>query len=148
MVWEPKSIEEQIECLARLTGAPESFVGQVKVLFLNKGIALDEDATPYVNALEEAFRREEAIRAGARRTRENVTRLQGNVGKIGRAYVRQIERLKKIQAGLRGAPGPLRRIEHTRAAATEVSIPGDHRSFVTRLEQEHMPMVPGPSDPQ
>ena len=54
-----KSIGDEIEMLAKLTGAPPEFVEQVRALFLNKAISLDEDATPYSAALEEAFVRAE-----------------------------------------------------------------------------------------
>ena len=69
MTFEPKSIADHIDCLARLTGAPRSFVLQVKDLFGRKGISLETDASPYLAALEEAFRREESIRTSARRAR-------------------------------------------------------------------------------
>ena len=86
MQFEPKSISEQIECLARLTAAPGSFVVQVKSLFSRKGISLDEDATPYLKALEEAFKREENIRSTTQRARQNIRKLQKNFNRIGQAY--------------------------------------------------------------
>ena len=63
MNFQPKSICDHIECLSRLTGAPDAFITQVKALFAKKGISLNADASPYLKALEEAFRREESIRA-------------------------------------------------------------------------------------
>ena len=65
MTCEPKSISDHIDCLARLMIAPQSFVMQIEDLFSKKGISLDEDAEPYLQALEEAFKREESIRASA-----------------------------------------------------------------------------------
>ena len=82
MSYEPKSIEQQIDCLARLTGAPESFVNQVRQLFNSKGISLDDDAEPFVPALEEAFRREESIRCSTHRARQNLSKLQESFRKI------------------------------------------------------------------
>ena len=128
---EPKTIAEHIECLARLTGAPRSFVLQVKELFSVKGISLRDDAAPYLNALEEACRREESIRETARRARQSVARLRQGFDKIGKAYVRK-------QSALGSAGG----------RPSEVAIPGDHRTFVSSQQNDDWPMVPGPDDVQ
>lgn len=147
-MYEPKSIADHIECLARLTGAPQSFVMQIKDLFSKKGISLDEDAEPYLQALEEAFRREEAIRASTRRVHDNVARLQNNFSRIGKAYVRQLKQLKRIQSHLEGH----KKTTHTVKAKSdrvEMSIPGgDHRTLVTRQQLDDYPMVPGPEEIQ
>ena len=63
MPGEPRTIDEHILCLARLTGASETFVCEVRALFLRRGIALDSNAAPYLAALEDAFLREERTRA-------------------------------------------------------------------------------------
>src|SRR5262245_9682028 len=97
MTFDPKSISEQIDCLARLTGAPRSFVTQVRALFTRKGISLDTDATPYVRALEDAFRREETIRVSAQRAKQNMTKLQDNFHRISKAYVQQLQQLRATQ---------------------------------------------------
>ena len=49
-------------------------------------------------ALEEAFRREEHIRTSTQRARENIARLHNNFNRVGKAYVRQLEHLRKIQS--------------------------------------------------
>lgn len=139
MTFEPKSIAEHIECLARLTGASESFVGQVRVLFSNKGIPLDSDATPYLQALDEAFRREESIRNNSLRSRRHLARTRENFRKIGKAYVRQLEQNRR-QAPLRTA--------RRKTTLEDLSVSADHRSLVTRPEHDHLPLVPGPDDPQ
>jgi hypothetical protein len=143
MEFEPKSILQQIECLARLTGASESFVGQVKALFTQKGISLDEDASPYLHALEEAFRREESIRSNSSRARKSLSGLQSNFNKIGQAYVKQIDQLRKMRSNLQG-----RRRKRGRLSIPPVSIQGDHRTYVTPPQRETMPMVPGPEEIQ
>ena len=152
MSFEPKTIREHIECLARMTGASDSFIGQVQDLFVKRGIPLESDATPYLQALDEAFRREESIRANAQRARQNLTGLQTNFNRIGQAYVKKLEQLKKIQSGLREqkAQQRVRRIQQQRQrqSAPTVTIEGDHRTYVTRPQREDLPMVPGPSDPQ
>ena len=146
----PPSIADEIESLARLTGAPQSFVIQVKDLFSRKGISLDSDASPYVKALEEAFRREENIRSTAARAKENLSKLHSNFDKIGKAYVKQLGELKE-------ARNRLKRASEGRAVSRptdwkgldEVSVPGgDHRTFVSRQEQDKFPMVPGPDEQQ
>jgi hypothetical protein len=149
MTFEPKTIADHIDCLARLTGAPRSFVLQVKDLFSRKGISLEADAAPYLAALEEAFRREESIRASARRARRNIARTHENFSKIGRNYVRQFERMRKMQSNLRGAASKARPRRATRGTGgAQIAIPGDHRSIVTRQESDDLPMVPGPKEKQ
>jgi ABC-type transporter Mla subunit MlaD len=143
MTFEPKTIDEQIESLAQLTGATESFVGQVKSLFTKKGISLGSDATPYLRALEEAFRREESIRTNSQRAKESIAALQQNFSKIGQAYVRQVEQLKKIQSNLRDQTNRLRRQDTEGESETK---PGGR--YVTRRQREDFPMVPGPEEVQ
>jgi hypothetical protein len=142
MEFSPKSISEHIECLARLTGAPRMFVRQVKALFTTKGISLDSDAAPYLRALDEAFRREESIRANSQRARETISRLQDDFSRIGRAYVQQLQRLKRLRSTLRGQARPHRR------GSRPVTIQGDHRSFITRQQRDDVPLVPGPEEAQ
>lgn len=147
MTFDPKSIADQIECLARLTGAPESFVGQVRSLFSTKGISLDEDATPYLKALEDAFRREENIRANAQRARENVDLLRERFSKIGAAYA---ENFSKLQLGGKQRARKLRdKLTKTgESGSTTVIVPDGHRSYVMPHQKDVMPMVPGPEEPQ
>jgi hypothetical protein len=120
---EAKSIRDQIDCLARLTGAPDSFVEQVRDLFTRKGISLDDDSSPYVRALEEAFIREESIRVGALAARPSVAHAER-------------------------APEPrlARRPEETPRYRPLVA---DVRPMlVTRRQHEDVPLVPGPEELQ
>jgi len=142
MRFELKTIADHIESLARLTGAPRSFVCQVKDLFSRKGISLESDASPYLRALEEAFKREEAIRTSAHRARRNIARLAENFNRIGRTYVRQLEELRKIQSGLQGRAADLPpRQASSRGAAKR-------RSFMVPQVSDHLLMVPGPEEDQ
>lgn len=146
MLRPPRSIAEHIECLARLTGAPISFVDQVRSLFTTKGISLDTTAAPFLEALEEAFRREERIRNNSYRLRQNLSKLQENFKRIGRAYVNHLDQIVEARGK---APASRRKgASRTAARPTRITIKGDHRTFVTRTEREELPMVPGPSDPQ
>jgi hypothetical protein len=144
MSWQPKSIDEQIECLARLTGAPGTFVQQVRSLFTSKGISLDTDAEPFVEALEEAFRREENIRFGTRRAKENLDRMQHDFERVGRAYISQLGSRKERQSPRARAP----RSERHDGDVRHVTIRGDHRTFVMRPVREELPLVPGPRELQ
>ncbi|NIM01062.1 MAG: hypothetical protein GTN89_09175 [Acidobacteria bacterium] len=138
---EPKTLAEQISVLAQLTGAPQTFVLQVKELFSRKGIPLDSDAGPYLKALEEAFKREESIRCTTERARDNIKRLQNNFNRIGEAYVKQLAELNKLRGGAQKKKGA--------AGSSEVQIPGgNHRSFVTPAQSDKFPMVPGPKEEQ
>jgi hypothetical protein len=147
MDYDTKSIAKQIDCLARLTGAPTSFVDQVRELFTRKGISLEEDSSPYVRALEEAFIREESIRASAQQAGARVAPVGTDFKKVGKAYVQQLERLRRVQAGLRDKRKGSRK---TVPESTQVSIDPEisSRSLVTRQQREDMPMVPGPEDIQ
>jgi len=145
----PNTIAEHIDCLARLTGAPASFIEQVRALFVMKGISLDEQAEPFLEALEEAFRREECIRASADRARQNLTKIQDSFRKVGKAYVEQLSQLKKIKSSLQKQSSQVRREAiQSRPKTTRVTIKGNHRSYVTKPVREDIPLVPGPKEIQ
>ena len=129
----PSTIAEHIDCLARLTGAPDSFIEQVRALFTMKGISLDDEVEPFLEALEEAFRREECIRASAERSRKNLTKIQDSFRRVGKAYVDQLSQLKKIKSSLqKQSSGVRRQAVRSRPKTTRVTIKGNHRSYVTK----------------
>jgi hypothetical protein len=141
MDYEPKSIDEQIDCLARLTGAPDSFVAQVRQLFTRKGISLEEDATPYVRALEEAFVREESIRAGAReRGAQEANPLGQSASSLAKSYLQQMKRLRRLQSGSDAPPAAASGDDGWASAAGQ--------SVVMQPQRDDLPMVPGPDDVQ
>ena len=150
LVGEPRSIDEHINCLARLTGAPLSFIDQVRSLFTSKGISLDTEARPFITALEEAFKREESIRASSHAAQHHMSRIRENFRKVGKAYVEQLSQLRRLQSSWQEKSQKLRGrvVKVAPPARTRVTIEGDHRTFVTRPVREQMPMVPGPKDPQ
>lgn len=144
---EPKTLAEQIQCLARLTGAPRSFVMQVKELFSRKGISLDAHAEPYLKALEEAFRREENIRCTTERARTHIQKLQQNFNRIGEAYVKQLAELRRLRGG--SAAVDRWRDPDFEEVSDEIAIPGgDHRTFVSPRQTDRLPLVPGPKEEQ
>jgi hypothetical protein len=129
MPFSPKSIAEQIDCLARLTDAPESFVSQVRELFERKGISLDEDAAPYVRALEEAFVREESIRIGAQQAAaDEATNTDRFVPLAGSVPPRTF-----------AGPGE---------GALRGTARQPFRGLVTPKQRDDVPMVPGPDEIQ
>ena len=149
MMPEPKTIAEQNDCLARLTGAPRTFVLQVKDLFSRKGIPLESDASPYLRALEDAFKREETIRTSAQRAKENVQRLASNFNKMGRTYAKQLEQLKRIQSELRSQNSKLKEGDEVAGDWKAVRSAGkEQQVFMTRQVSDSMPMVPGPEEEQ
>ena len=149
MIYDPKSIGEHIECLAKLTGAPGEFVEQVRSLFATKGISLDTQAGPFIDALEEAFRREENIRHANAHARRNITQLHESFKRVGESYVSHLSKLKRVQSRLQEESRRLQR-QAARGAGNmmHVTIKGDHRTFVTRPVREELPMVPGPKELQ
>ena len=81
--------------------------------------------------------------------KRNISKVQDNFQKIGRAYVEQLSQLKKIQSTLREQSQRLRKKHGPRSGeAVQVLINGDHRTYIARTEREDLPMVPGPKDPQ
>ena len=139
----PKSIVEQIKCLARLTGAPRSFVTQVCRLFERKGISLEADAAPYLHALEEAFTREEDIRATALRTRRNLARLTTDFKAFGAAQISRFERPGRAGSSLERQALELE-IDRTMFSDGDPFA----NSVVTRPQRDDVPLVPGPDDLQ
>ncbi len=146
----PKSIEDHIQCLARLTSAPHSFIDQVRLLFTSKGIPLASEAAPFIRALDEAFRREEHIRASSHTVQDQLTRIRENFRKVGKAYVGQLSQIRKMHSSLQEQSRRLRKKATPRRArdSRAIVIKGDHRSFVTPRVNEEFPMVPGPKEPQ
>jgi hypothetical protein len=148
---EPKSIEDHIQCLARLTGAPHTFIDQVRSLFTSKGIPLASEAQPFIRALDEAFRREEHIRASSHTAQYQLSRIRENFRRVGRAYVDQLSQLRRLHSSVQEHSRRLRKkLPSIRQShqTTRVMIKGDHRSFVTAPVREQYPMVPGPKEEQ
>ncbi len=140
---EPRSIAEEIEELARLTEAPGAFVEQVRALFEGKGISLEEDVEPFRRALEEAFRREEVIRAHAERARRGILEMSGRLSKAGERCVRQLEELRKVRDVLQDNTRTLR--ESGRRLSRIACVYLDRRAYD---DDEAAPLVPGPDDLQ
>jgi hypothetical protein len=131
------TVADKIRSLAEETGAPSVFVAQVRSLFETKRISLEDDCSPYITALEEAFRREAAIRRDTLIANDNLARLQENFANLGAKYKEQLSRLQRARK-----TAPTRSIRRS----TD-SMPG-HKSYISRKESETLPMVPGPKEVQ
>lgn len=136
------SIGEQVDRLARQTGASQTFVRRIRALFLNKGISLEEDATPYFTSLEEAFRREQGIRINAIQTRENLQRLQHQLLRFSRVFQEQLARLKDLRGSLNPTSSQTGSMGKRQYRITVLSsgrrAPSKGKGF----------LVPGPKEPQ
>ena len=140
----PKSIAEEIEILARLTGAPRAFVEQVRALFTSKAISLDDAVDPFLVALDEAFRREETIRASSSQARRGLDRAQENLGRVREIHREQTEHLRRARANLESSARRIRESgERLEAAAYALGV---RRGAYH--ETDAAPIVPGPKDIQ
>ena len=129
------TVADKIRILAEETGAPSVFVAQVRSLFETKKISLLDDCSPYITALEEAFRREAAIRRDTLIASDNLARLQKNFDSLGATYKEQLSRLQRARK-----TAPSRTIRRSTDAVS------GERSFISRKESEFLPMVPGPKE--
>jgi hypothetical protein len=140
----PRSIAEEIEILARLTGAPSAFVEQVRALFTSKAISLDEGVEPFLTALEEAFRREEMIRTSAAQVRRGLSVAQETLGRARDLCRGQADQLRRARTHLENSARRIREgNENLEAAAYALGI----RRGACR-ETDAAPIVPGPKDLQ
>ena len=140
------TIGEEIQRLARQTGAPAPFVEQVCCFFQTKSIPLHEDAAPYLLALEQAFLLEECVRRNTLRARENLVRLQDCLRLVGATYQQQLGQLRRVRDSLEQQnrlvrEGVQRLRELGRSASGQQS-----RSLLSPLKGTFL--VPGPSDLQ
>ena len=144
MTIEDNTIGGQIERLAGETGAPESFVERIRELFSTKGISLDCDCSPYIAALEHAFRREQSIRLSALQTRENLERLQRQLDHFNQACRRQLNRMQSFRVTFgRQEPALPEEVE-----TKEVEVVESPKSGENRASRSRSIVVPGPKEVQ
>jgi len=138
------SIGGQIDRLAVETGAPDEFVERIRELFSNKSISLDGDCTPYITALDHAFRREESIRMSALQTRENLERLQRQLDQFNEVCRRQLNRMQSFRVKVgRQTPALPESVETQEIEVIEPSSQG-----LKRTARDRSIVVPGPKDLQ
>jgi hypothetical protein len=138
-----KTIGEEIDRLARQTGAPQGFVGQMRDYFLTR---LTDDAAPYLPAIEEAFLLEETVRRNTTRARENLVRLQECVRLVGTTYQQQLGQLRRVRDTLEHQ-GKLVREGATRLRDLTRAVTKAHPRKVALVHDEAL-LVPGPSELQ
>ena len=138
------SIADELEMLAGLTGAAPAFVDQVRALFLSKAISLEEDVAPFQAALEDAFRREEALRSSAQRAHEGAARIRENLSRAGRLSCDSAERIREAKETLERNATRLRESGARLETASWVMSPGRRPVRDT----DTVPVVPGPDDVQ
>jgi len=138
------SIDDEIQMLARLTGASNAFVQQVRALFTSKAIALEEDIAPFQVALEEAFRREEAIRAYSGRAQKSMTAVRETLERTRELHRASAERLDEAKAALERNARRLRESGARLDSAAWTLSPGRRPVRDT----DAAPIVPGPKEIQ
>ena len=129
------SLEASIAGLAADTGAPPSFVAKIKALFEGKGISLDRRAGPYLDALREAFRREEDLRRLTERSQDALQRASRDLGNLDVQWERQLGQLRDLQHALQQQKRRLHEgVHRLHTPARTVLCPGS----------VELPFVPGP----
>ena len=114
-------------------GPPGSVAG--KALFEGKGISLDRRAGPYLDALREAFRREEDLRRLTERSQDALQRASRDLGNLDVQWERQLGQLRDLQHALQQQKHRLHEgVHRLHTPARTVLCPGS----------VELPFVPGP----
>jgi len=132
------TLAEAIEMLTRETRAPEAFVDRIRALFEGRGIPLATSAAPYVPALENAFRRHEALRRNVARAHEDLGELQSRLEIVGSALSERAARLRAVRRSLELSGA----FETVPGAFEPYAVGGSHGRLVPG--DYDRPVVPGP----
>ena len=135
-----------IEELASATEAPQALVEQIRAIFARRGVALDQDALPYLEVLEETFTRIALLEQDSIAARSAVARLEENSRRFADSCQELYGQLRSMDDFLKG-PARLsgeewakrRKISRERAAARKKSQQGKEKPFYVILT---------PSDPE
>lgn len=138
-----RSLKSQIDELARLTGAPESLVDEIRDIFARRGVPLDADSLPYLDILEETFTRAAALdrdsasaRTGLEQGEESCRRLADSCLEL---YGQLHSMEEFLSAGSRLTPqdaSRVRRQARERAAARRAGRGPDRPFFVILTPSE------------
>lgn len=119
-----RSIGYQIEELARLTSAPRSLVEQIRVIFERRGVAMEDDALPYLEVLEETFSRAAMLERENTSARAAFGRMEENSRRFADSCQEMYGQLRSMEdflgLGQKTTPqeaGRRRRLARQRAAA-------------------------------
>ncbi len=143
------TIGETIRRLARESGAPASFVDQVREFFYAKRVPLHECVDPYLAALKEVFLLEETVRRGTLEARENLIRLQDCLRLVGSTYQQQLGQLRRVRDSL-DQQGRLVRegAQRLRDLARGAQQRPKQQSRTVWSVPDGVFLVPGPIEPQ
>jgi len=140
------TLAHQIDALARLTSAPASLVKEIRAIFVRRGIALDKDALPYAEILDETFARAAEIERDSADARAAFKTLEENSRRFADACQELYGHLRSMEDLLRCTPSPTpaetakrRRQARDRAAARRAAAAKPERPFFVILT---------PSDPE
>ena len=101
-----RSIAFLFDELARLNGAPECLVEQIRALFPRRGVALEQDALPYLEVLEETFSRAAMLEKECISAREAMARGKENSRRFADSCLELYGQLRALDDFL-GGPGHL-----------------------------------------
>lgn len=141
MVRTPASVADVIRVLARQTEAPESFVIEVRALFTEKGISLDQEAGPFAEAIADAFLFEEQVRRQAESALAGLVELERQRELLHEGARREINRLVVLRDTLQFASEQFQRnlarlrgknLDFPRRPRVSDDLPG--------------PLLPGPTE--
>jgi hypothetical protein len=138
-----RSIGRTIDELARLTGAPASLVQEVKAIFVRRGIALETDALPYIEILEETFTRAALVERDGAAARGALSRQEESSRRFADACQELFGQLQSMEEFLGNAqrlPPPeaarRRRQARDRAAARRAAKKPERPFFVILTPSE------------
>jgi len=134
------TLSTQIDELARLTQAPASLVEEIRAIFVRRGIALDEDALPYAEILDETFARAAEIERDGADARAALKTSEESSRRFAEACQELYGYLRSMEDFLRGTPRPTpaetarrRRQARDRAAARRKAASKPERPFFVIL---------------
>ena len=138
-----RSIGRTIDELARLTGAPAPLVEEIRDLFVRHGIALEADALPYVEILEETFTRVVLLERDGSSARDALARSEENSRRFADACQELYGQLQSMEDFLSSAvrlsspeAARRRRLARQRAAARRVAAKKERPFFVILTPSE------------
>jgi hypothetical protein len=138
-----RSIGRTIDELSRLTGAPAPLVEEIRAIFLRHGIALEADALPYVEILEETFTRVVLLERDGSAAHDAMTRSEENSRRFADSCQEMYGQLQSMEDFLSSAlrlsspeAARRRRLARQRAAARRVAAKKERPFFVILTPSE------------
>lgn len=136
------SVASVIDDLARLTEASPTYVEKIRALLEKRGVSLEQDAAPFLDALEEVFIRQQAIRENVAEARDNLARLRHHLGALGARYDEPLERIEGVQESLHRQLSVIREANERLRSA----VAGTRSGSAAPRRTKFATMVPGPEE--